>query len=54
MLITLKTLLVADFGSGQAEKEFRVEVDAINNVCHKNFVRLLGYCIESTHRPEVQ
>ncbi|KAG9138468.1 hypothetical protein Leryth_012747 [Lithospermum erythrorhizon] len=35
---------------GQAEKEFRVEVDAIGNVRHKNLVRLLGYCIEGVHR----
>ncbi|THG15066.1 hypothetical protein TEA_019366 [Camellia sinensis var. sinensis] len=35
---------------GQAEKEFRVEVDAIGHVRHKNLVRLLGYCMEGTHR----
>ncbi|XP_024993898.1 probable receptor-like protein kinase At2g42960 [Cynara cardunculus var. scolymus] len=35
---------------GQAEKEFRGEVDAIGHVRHKNLVRLLGYCIEGTHR----
>ncbi|CAK9176434.1 unnamed protein product [Ilex paraguariensis] len=35
---------------GQAEKEFRVEVEAIGNVRHKNLVRLLGYCIEGVHR----
>ncbi|CAN8305758.1 unnamed protein product [Cochlearia groenlandica] len=35
---------------GQAEKEFKVEVDAIGHVRHKNLVRLLGYCIEGTHR----
>ncbi|KAJ1440000.1 Serine/threonine-protein kinase, active site [Sesbania bispinosa] len=34
---------------GQAEKEFRVEVEAIGHVRHKNLVRLLGYCIEGTH-----
>ncbi|KAG8370592.1 hypothetical protein BUALT_Bualt14G0133100 [Buddleja alternifolia] len=35
---------------GQAEKEFMVEVEAIGHVRHKNLVRLLGYCIEGTHR----
>ncbi|KAM7470108.1 hypothetical protein LguiA_008291 [Lonicera macranthoides] len=35
---------------GQAEKEFSVEVEAIGHVRHKNLVRLLGYCIEGTHR----
>lgn len=35
---------------GQAEREFRVEVEAIGHVRHKNLVRLLGYCIEGTHR----
>ncbi|CAL5202062.1 unnamed protein product [Lathyrus oleraceus] len=35
---------------GQAEKEFRVEVDAIGHVRHKNLVRLLGFCIEGVHR----
>ncbi|XP_039069927.1 probable serine/threonine-protein kinase At1g01540 [Hibiscus syriacus] len=35
---------------GQAEKEFKVEVDAIGRVRHKNLVRLLGYCAEGAHR----
>ncbi|KAG7013711.1 putative receptor-like protein kinase, partial [Cucurbita argyrosperma subsp. argyrosperma] len=35
---------------GQAEREFRVEVEAFGHVRHKNLVRLLGYCIEGTHR----
>ncbi|XP_065011165.1 probable receptor-like protein kinase At2g42960 [Musa acuminata AAA Group] len=35
---------------GQAEKEFRAEAEAIGHVRHKNLVRLLGYCIEGTHR----
>ncbi|KAH6819002.1 Protein kinase superfamily protein [Perilla frutescens var. frutescens] len=35
---------------GQAEKEFSVEVEAIGHVRHKNLVRLIGYCIEGTHR----
>jgi hypothetical protein len=35
---------------GQAEKEFRVEVEAIGHVRHKNLVRLLGYCVEGTLR----
>ncbi|KAK7300155.1 hypothetical protein RJT34_10991 [Clitoria ternatea] len=35
---------------GQAEKEFRVEVEAIGHVRHKHLVRLLGYCIEGVHR----
>ncbi|CAM6036564.1 unnamed protein product [Sphagnum compactum] len=35
---------------GQAEREFRVEVEAIGRVRHKNLVRLLGYCAEGTQR----
>lgn len=38
---------------GQAEKEFRVEVEAIGHVRHKNLVRLLGYCIEGVHRQDL-
>ncbi|CAN6358144.1 unnamed protein product [Urochloa humidicola] len=34
----------------QAEREFRVEVEAIGHVRHKNLVRLLGYCVEGTQR----
>ncbi|KAL5556988.1 hypothetical protein UlMin_039224 [Ulmus minor] len=35
---------------GQAEKEFKVEVEAIGRVRHKNLGRLLGYCAEGAHR----
>ncbi|XP_074588797.1 putative serine/threonine-protein kinase At1g01540 [Curcuma longa] len=35
---------------GQAEMEFKVEVEAIGRVRHKNLVRLLGYCAEGEHR----
>lgn len=35
---------------GQAEREFRVEVEAIGRVRHKNLVRLLGYCAEGAQR----
>lgn len=35
---------------GQAEKEFRVEVEAIGKVRHKNLAGLLGYCSEGVHR----
>ncbi|KAL6504609.1 hypothetical protein OROHE_023367 [Orobanche hederae] len=35
---------------GQAEREFKVEVEAIGRVRHKNLVRLLGYCAQGAHR----
>ncbi|KAL4586095.1 hypothetical protein LXL04_010726 [Taraxacum kok-saghyz] len=35
---------------GQAEREFKVEVDTIGRVRHKNLVRLLGYCVEGAYR----
>ena len=45
------TLIFGNWDSrGQAEKEFRVEVEAIGHVRHKNLVRLLGYCVEGIHR----
>ncbi|KAL3682831.1 hypothetical protein R1sor_000853 [Riccia sorocarpa] len=48
-LVAVKKLL--NNSRGQAEKEFRVEVDAIGRVRHKNLVRLLGYCAEgAAHR----
>ncbi|CAM6036618.1 unnamed protein product [Sphagnum compactum] len=46
-MIAVKNLLN---NRGQAEKEFRVEVEAIGRVRHKNLVRLLGYCAEGAHR----
>ncbi|XP_009405967.2 probable receptor-like serine/threonine-protein kinase At4g34500 [Musa acuminata AAA Group] len=35
---------------GQAEKEFKVEVEAIGKVRHKNLVGLIGYCAEGVKR----
>ncbi|XP_010530840.1 PREDICTED: probable receptor-like serine/threonine-protein kinase At4g34500 [Tarenaya hassleriana] len=35
---------------GQAEKEFKVEVEAIGKVRHKNLVGLIGYCAEDSKR----
>ncbi|KAF0898537.1 hypothetical protein E2562_008129 [Oryza meyeriana var. granulata] len=35
---------------GQAEKEFKVEVESIGHVRHKNLVRLLGYCVDGSYR----
>nr|AFK36556.1 unknown [Medicago truncatula] len=45
--IAIKNLLNS---RGQAEREFKVEVEAIGRVRHKNLVRLLGYCAEGAHR----
>ncbi|CAA6660569.1 unnamed protein product [Spirodela intermedia] len=45
--IAVKNLLN---NKGQAEREFKVEVEAIGRVRHKNLVRLLGYCAEGAHR----
>lgn len=46
-MVAVKNLLN---NTGQAEKEFRAEVEAIGHVRHKNLVRLLGYCVEGVHR----
>ncbi|KAL1225125.1 putative serine/threonine-protein kinase [Cardamine amara subsp. amara] len=46
-MVAIKNLLN---NKGQAEKEFKVEVEAIGRVRHKNLVRLLGYCVEGAHR----
>ncbi|THG07776.1 hypothetical protein TEA_009249 [Camellia sinensis var. sinensis] len=35
---------------GQAEKEFKVEVEAIGKVRHKNLVGLVGFCAEGARR----
>ncbi|XP_022924518.1 probable serine/threonine-protein kinase At1g01540 [Cucurbita moschata] len=45
--IAIKNLLN---NRGQAEREFKVEVEAIGRVRHKNLVRLLGYCVEGAYR----
>ncbi|XP_028787672.1 G-type lectin S-receptor-like serine/threonine-protein kinase LECRK4 [Neltuma alba] len=36
--------------SQEREKEFRNELRAIGNTCHKNLVRLIGFCDEGVHR----
>lgn len=46
-VVAVKNLLN---NSGQAEKEFQVEVAVLGLVKHKNLVRLLGYCAERTYR----
>ncbi|KAL6557186.1 hypothetical protein OROMI_017536 [Orobanche minor] len=45
--VAIKNLLN---NKGQAEKEFKVEVEVIGRVRHKNLVRLLGYCVEGAYR----
>ena len=34
----------------EREKEFRTELSAIGKTCHKNLVRLIGFCDEGVHR----
>ncbi|KAL6649125.1 hypothetical protein ACP70R_013349 [Stipagrostis hirtigluma subsp. patula] len=46
-MVAVKNLLN---NRGQAEKEFKVEVETIGRVRHKNLVRLLGYCVEGAYR----
>lgn len=46
-VVAIKNLLNK---KGQAEKEFKVEVEAIGRVRHKNLVGLLGYCAEGPKR----
>ncbi|XP_019168709.1 PREDICTED: probable receptor-like serine/threonine-protein kinase At4g34500 isoform X1 [Ipomoea nil] len=45
-VVAVKKLL----NKGQVEKDFKVEVEAIGRVRHKNLVGLLGYCAEGTQR----
>ncbi|KAJ6707874.1 hypothetical protein OIU85_028172 [Salix viminalis] len=46
-VVAVKNLLN---NKGQAEKEFKVEVEVIGKVRHKNLVRLIGYCAEGASR----
>ncbi|KAF7828461.1 G-type lectin S-receptor-like serine/threonine-protein kinase LECRK3 [Senna tora] len=34
----------------EREKEFRTELSSIGKTCHKNLVRLIGFCDEGVHR----
>ncbi|XP_021738607.1 probable receptor-like serine/threonine-protein kinase At4g34500 [Chenopodium quinoa] len=46
-IVAVKNLLN---NKGQAEKEFKVEVEAIGKVRHKNLVGLVGYCADGAQR----
>ncbi|KAL8096966.1 putative receptor-like serine/threonine-protein kinase At4g34500 [Apium graveolens] len=46
-VVAVKNLLN---NKGQAEREFKVEVEAIGKVRHKNLVGLIGYCAEGAQR----
>ncbi|CAH2076829.1 unnamed protein product [Thlaspi arvense] len=46
----IKLYVAVCLGRGQAEKEFKVEVEAIGKVRHKNLVGLMGYCADSAQR----
>ncbi|KAK9287284.1 hypothetical protein L1049_015697 [Liquidambar formosana] len=46
-VVAVKNLLN---NKGQAGKEFKVEVEAIGKVRHKNLVGLIGYCAEGAQR----
>ncbi|XP_076918583.1 putative receptor-like serine/threonine-protein kinase At4g34500 [Bidens hawaiensis] len=45
-VVAVKYLL----NKGQAEKEFKVEVEAIGKVRHKNLVGLIGFCVDGDKR----
>ncbi|XP_057436840.1 probable receptor-like serine/threonine-protein kinase At4g34500 [Lotus japonicus] len=47
-VVAVKNLI--NNNKGQAEKEFKVEVEAIGKVRHKNLVGLVGYCAEGAQR----
>ncbi|KAK7283500.1 hypothetical protein RIF29_13053 [Crotalaria pallida] len=47
-VVAVKNLL--NNNKGQAEKEFKVEVEAIGKVRHKHLVGLVGYCAEGAQR----
>ncbi|KAK1288199.1 putative receptor-like serine/threonine-protein kinase [Acorus calamus] len=47
LVVAVKNLLN---NRGQAEKEFKVEVEAIGKVRHRNLVGLIGYCAEGFQR----
>src|SRR4051812_23976164 len=53
-LLLMKLTSIISFGyvltRGQAEREFKVEGEAIGRVRHKHLVRLLGYCMEGEYR----
>ncbi|KAJ4965896.1 hypothetical protein NE237_017745 [Protea cynaroides] len=46
-VVAVKNLLN---NKGQAQKEFKVEVEAIGKVRHKNLVGLIGFCVEGAQR----
>ncbi|CAM8974247.1 unnamed protein product [Rhodiola kirilowii] len=46
-LVAVKNLMN---NKGQAEREFKVEVEAIGKVRHKNLVGLVGYCVDGNKR----
>ncbi|KAL2348189.1 hypothetical protein Fmac_002189 [Flemingia macrophylla] len=46
-LVAVKRL---DRMAQEREKEFRTELSAIGKTCHKNLVRLIGFCDEGIHR----
>ncbi|KAL5539981.1 hypothetical protein UlMin_042535 [Ulmus minor] len=47
--VSIKNLLN---NRGQAKREFKVEVEVIRRVRHKNLVRLLGYCVKGAYSHE--
>ncbi|XP_074275397.1 putative receptor-like serine/threonine-protein kinase At4g34500 [Silene latifolia] len=49
-VVAVKNLLNNKYDKGQAEKEFKVEVEAIGKVKHKNLVGLAGYCADGAQR----
>lgn len=49
-VLTNLILIMSKFYRGQAEKEFKVEVEAIGKVRHKNLVGLLGFCADGAKR----
>jgi serine/threonine protein kinase len=49
-IVAIKKMDLPTSKHADGEREFRVEIDILSRLAHRNLVTLIGYCADGKHR----